>query len=105
MKTPKPIETSDTLARAKKASRELRVQLRTMLTEVEGLRDDLRVRIHLAGMDLRDAWSKLETRYETLAAKARHERDDALAALVQGFEDLRKELHALRVKLDASRPA
>jgi hypothetical protein len=98
--TTSSIDTNETAARAKTAMDELKTKLAATLTEIEGVRDDLRVRIHLAGMDLRDAWATLETRHGELTRIMRHERDEALAALEKGLSDLRDELHALRTKLD-----
>jgi hypothetical protein len=37
--------------------------------DLAALRDDLRVRIHLGGMELRDAFDKLEREADRLAAK------------------------------------
>ena len=97
-------ETTGTDARAPKMTDELKTKLVATLSEIEGVRDDLRVRIHLAGMDLRDAWAKLDARHGELTTLMWHERDGALAALDQGLSDLREELHTLRTKLDGNGP-
>ena len=41
------------------------------LNEVRALRDELRVRIHLAGLEVRDAWEPLEKRLDGVEADLR----------------------------------
>jgi hypothetical protein len=40
---------------------ELKKDMRRMLDDLATLRDEIRVDLHLAGMDLKDRWSALET--------------------------------------------
>jgi hypothetical protein len=72
------------------------------LTELEGIRDDVRVRIHLAGMELKNVWSDLDKRYLALRDVATHAKDDALTKARNGLMEIRNELHDLRGRLDRS---
>jgi hypothetical protein len=70
------------------------------LVELEGVRDDVRVRIHLAGMELKNVWNDLDKRYLALRDVAMHAKDDALTKARNGLMEVRKELHDLRGRLD-----
>lgn len=41
-------------------SEALQTQIHERLAELQTLRDEIRVRIHLAGIDVKDAWDRLE---------------------------------------------
>ena len=69
--------------------------------ELQTLRDDLKVRIHLGSKDLRDAWENLETRWAQFQAKAELDKTasnvgtagELLAAeLKAGYERIKKAL-------------
>ena len=72
------------------------------LAELEGMRDDMGLRVHLAGMELKNAWSDLDKRYLALRDVATHAKDEALTKARTGLMDIRKELHDLRMKIDGS---
>lgn len=72
------------------------------LAELEGMRDDVGLRVHLAGMELKNAWGDLDKRYLALRDVATHAKDEALTKARTGLMDIRKELHDLRMKLDGS---
>ena len=74
----------------------------TVLAELEGIRDDLRVRMHRVGMELQDVWSDIDRRYLLLRDNAPSARDEAVAKIRGGLAEVRKDLHMLRVKLDGS---
>lgn len=42
----------------------LKAQVKDGIVQLQTLRDEIRVRIHLAGMDAKDAWSSLEPEIE-----------------------------------------
>ncbi len=73
---------------------------RTAIGELEGIRDELRVRAHLAGMEIKDAWDDLDTRYLALRDLAEGARDEAVTKARKGLVEIRKELHALRARID-----
>ncbi len=72
---------------------EARRQFEATLAELQTLRDELRVRIHLAGMDLKDKWNELESRLLEL------ERPEAAQRLREAATDLRDAFRALRGKV------
>ena len=85
-----------------KAGQEHADPFHAALTELEGIRDDVRVRIHLAGMELKNVWNDLDKRYLALRDVLTHAKDDALTKARTGMMDVRKELHDLRGRLDRS---
>lgn len=60
--------------------------------DLKALADEVRVKVHLAGMDLKDEWAKLEPQLERAAGNA---------AVVSGevLADLKKRLTELKVRL------
>jgi hypothetical protein len=42
------------------ATQELKAELRKNLDTLRTLRDEIRVQVHLAGMEVKDAWNNLE---------------------------------------------
>lgn len=54
-------------------SEALQTQIHQRLAKLQTLRDEIRVRIHLAGMDVKDAWDRIEPQIagaEMMAAEA-----------------------------------
>ena len=71
---------------------ELKQDLNTFQQDVKALADEVRLKIHLAGMDLRDEWARLEPQLDRAAGNA---------AVVSGevLSDLKKRLTELRQRL------
>jgi hypothetical protein len=46
--------------------RALQREIESILQELQTFRDDIRVRIHLGGMDLKDKWNELEPRFDAI---------------------------------------
>ena len=73
------------------ADRDLEKQLREMADDLKRMRDELRVRLHLAGLDVRDRWNELEPRIGN-AEKFAHEVNETsrrkLSELRDGLRDL-----------------
>jgi predicted nucleic acid-binding Zn-ribbon protein len=67
----------------------LRTRIAEGLGELKTMRDEIRIKLHLAGMDARDAWQKLEPRIDELEARARDLRDDMVERLKDAVEDAR----------------
>lgn len=63
----------------------LETELKDALARLRTLRDESRVDLHLARMDLRDGWARLRTRLPNLQRLT----DD----LKQALEELRRETH------------
>ena len=76
--------------------------LQAALTELEGIRDDVRVRVHLAGMELKSVWSDLDRRYLALRDVALSAKDEAVTKAKKGLTEIRHELHDFRARLDKS---
>ncbi len=74
------------------ATTELKKDIKKTLGDLQTLRDELRVKLHLATMDAKDEWSKLETELEALESSAEKASDQTYAAMV----DLLKRLQKLR---------
>lgn len=60
---------------------DLKPQIDKALGRLRTLRDDIRVRIHLGGMDLQDALRDLEARFDAAERSAKHASDELLGAL------------------------
>jgi chromosome segregation ATPase len=74
---------------------EVRRQLASILTELQTTRDEIRVRIHLAGMELKDKWKELESHIDELESRkpeATQKVRDAAAELRDRFRSLRDKL-------------
>lgn len=72
-----------------------------LFEEMERLRDEIRLKLHLATMDARDEWEKLEARWEEFRRKADLDEtveevgdaaEDLLDELRRGYERIRKAL-------------
>jgi hypothetical protein len=77
-------EVDSEAAMATKANLTLHDEIERALGELETLSDEIRVKLHLAGMDARDTWSKdLEPRLDS----ARQHAKEAKAASKKVLED------------------
>jgi predicted Holliday junction resolvase-like endonuclease len=59
---------------------ELEQRIRKALDELRTERDDLRVRLHLAGRELKEEWDELEEKWEHFEDRAENVRKEAAAA-------------------------
>lgn len=66
-----------------------RETLEEILADVKTLRDRIKVKLHLAGMEVKDAYEKLEPRLHTLEQEVKAKGEEAR-------EDLEKALHEVR---------
>jgi hypothetical protein len=79
---------------------DLKTEFKKSLALLQTLRDEVRVQIHLAGLDAKDRWNKLEPRMEAAAEKAAGEITEASRAVVDEAVGALKEFHAsLKKKL------
>jgi hypothetical protein len=77
------------------ATEELKTDLQKSLEALQTLRDEIRVRIHLAGMDAKDAWNKLEPTLleaERLAEEVTDASRAAMAEIVKKVREFRATL-------------
>jgi hypothetical protein len=69
-------------------------ELKNPLETLRTLRDEIRVRIHLAGMEARDQWEKLDRDAEHLAARTERASTNALDELIGQLKGLRDSLQS-----------
>jgi uncharacterized coiled-coil DUF342 family protein len=74
----------------------LRTRINEGLGELRAMRDEIRIKLHLAGMDAKDAWAKIEPRIDKLEAQARDLRDDMVERLEHAVEDARDAARRVR---------
>lgn len=73
-------------------SQETKKDLAALKTELKTLRDEINLKVHLAGMDLKDEWAKLEPQ----ADKAWRELNETT---MEAAKDLRARIRKLREQL------
>ncbi len=67
-----------------------------LMTELKKTRDELRLQMHLAGMEARATWEKLEPKVDELERKATAAVDAAAAEFEGAIDSLGKALARLR---------
>jgi hypothetical protein len=74
---------------------EVKQGLEQAFAELETLWDEIRVNLHLAGMDLRDEWSALEQRLpdRRSAQRVKAATNGAVEALTEEVRAFRRRLH------------
>jgi CheY-like chemotaxis protein len=70
------------------ATNELKKDLQMSLAHLQTLRDEVRVKLHLAGKDLKDQWSKLEPHLEEVEQAAKNLSEVSRAAVVDALKRL-----------------
>ena len=78
---------------------QIREQLHKGLTELQALRDEIRVRIHLATMEAKDSWNDLEPQVLRLEEQIRETADVSLHAVRDRIGEVSQSLRHLRSKL------
>jgi ferritin-like metal-binding protein YciE len=78
---------------------EMKHELESLLTELQALRDDVRVRIHLGEMEAKQTWNDLEPRIDRLEKEMKSAATDAMQKLADAAKELRGSLRALRERL------
>jgi len=74
---------------------ELKSELKKSLSDLQTLRDEVRVRLHLASMDLKDQWNRLEPYIADVEQKAA-EATEASRTLIS---EAKKRLEKFRASL------
>lgn len=75
--------------------RELRQEIERSLEELQTMRDEIRVRMHLASMEAKDKWEELEPSLEKIEEQIKEATQkfrDSLAELKTSFRSLRDKL-------------
>jgi uncharacterized protein YhaN len=78
------------------ASTELKTELKKGLGRLQTLRDEVKVKIHLASMSLKDQWKKMEPRLEEVEKAAQDISETSRTALADALKRLEKLRDALR---------
>lgn len=74
---------------------EIHAQMHELLGRMKTLRDEIRLHIHLGGMELKDKWRDLESVFSQTEQTTKHASAEALAALHElnaKFEDISSRL-------------
>ncbi len=82
--------------RAETRPEQLKHDLEDARAAIRGMRDEIKVRIHLAGMDLKDEYAKLEPRLFDLEKIA----EAVSGATLKAAKDLKADFRRLRDRLD-----
>jgi hypothetical protein len=67
----------------------------TLLPDLRRMADEVRVRVHLAGLDAKDAWAKAEAKLHELEEKAHQAGGRAKEQLTELATTLRRDLQEL----------
>jgi hypothetical protein len=73
---------------------DLRQDLKSFQADVRALRDEVRLKLHLAGMDLRQEWEKLEPQLDRVMNSAVQVSAEAVADVKRKLNDFRRRLMA-----------
>lgn len=74
----------------------LKAEIQKGLSQMQTLRDEVRVRLHLAGMEVKEEWQKLEPTIDEVERKAEQVSDATRAAIdeaVKKIAKIRSSLH------------
>ena len=78
---------------------ELKNDLKKSLELVSQLKDEIRVKMHLAGMDAKDQWNRLEPRIRDVEAEIGRAAGDVSDASREALRDLITKMRTLRDRL------
>ncbi|HRI11214.1 MAG TPA: hypothetical protein PKW35_25525 [Nannocystaceae bacterium] len=78
---------------------DLRERFHKGLADLRTLRDEIGLKLHLAGMDARQAWEQLEPRIAELESQAQSASESAAQATDKVIAELREALGNLRKKV------
>lgn len=83
----------------------LKKDLQLLSTQLKTLRDEVKVQIHLAGMEAKDVWRKLEPDLDQAAALAQSASAASLATVKDAMARLHKLSDAMAQEAKARRAA
>ena len=81
-----------------------RAQVDKLLAELRMVQDELRVQMHLAGLDAKDKWRDLETRFLQLEKQIGDATDSTLQKMRDAAVELKAAYHALRNQVSRHPP-
>lgn len=73
-----------------RAAAELKDEVKKGLEHLRTLRDEVRVRLHLAGMEAKQEWNKLEPHLLDVEQAAREASEASRRAVAEAIESLKK---------------
>ena len=79
----------------------VREQLDDIRAEMEKTAGEIRVKMHLAGMDAKDKWNELEPKLHDFEQRAERATEKVSAELTDFAHDLRDRLRRLRKDLES----
>ncbi len=71
---------------------DIKQDLKAFQQDVRALRDEVRLKLHLAGMDLKEEWEHLEPQIDRAINNAAHVSGEAVADLKRRLTEFRKRL-------------
>lgn len=83
-------------------SSDLKKNLKDGLADLTQLKDEIRVKVHLAGMDVKDEWKRLEPRVNELEVKAKSAVEKAADEVAHGTREALDEVIDAMRKLRGS---
>jgi len=78
--------------------------LKQTMSDLKRLGDEIRLKIHLGGMDARDRWAAMDKDLGHLEAALEARGEQAIDATRALMRDLGKRLHKLQAELTSSAP-
>ena len=81
---------------AQEADKTIKEELRQTRDELWRLADEIRVKIHLAGMEVKDTWGRLEPRLQEFEQRVEDATEKIGAELKDASTDLKERLQKLR---------
>ncbi|MFW5875150.1 MAG: hypothetical protein ACOCXM_00305 [Myxococcota bacterium] len=79
---------------------EMKEEFQKTLSDLKSLREEIKVKVHLASMDVKDTWNKkLEPRVRELEQRAEGAADKTWTELKDAAQDLKTRLKKLREEL------
>jgi hypothetical protein len=71
----------------------------TMMQDLRQMADEIRVQLHLGGMEAKDAWAEFEPKLHAFEQKFERATADAASDLDELAETLRKEMQRIKARL------
>jgi hypothetical protein len=78
---------------------DMRKQFEHDLAELKKMRDEIRVKLHLAGMEVKERWKQLEPKLEEIERKVEAGSEDILGATTKLFEDVGRAFREIGERL------
>jgi hypothetical protein len=88
-------EETETMTETQTTKKKFEKELSELRSELQTLAGEVRVKVHLAGMEARDAWTKLEPRVKEFEGRMEKAGETAASELHEVAKDLRERLQGL----------